>query len=159
MIGMMKRRGVTWALLLTTATMLGGCVYDPYTGGYYPCCSGYPYQPPPPYYGYQRYPGTPPAYYPPPGQPQPDQPMPQPRSEAPASPRAGNLAQRFAAANVTQDGRLTMDQAQAAGWRVVARNFAAMDSGQKGYLTLDDIRSWAVAHRRTPGAAPQEPTG
>ena len=158
----MKQRGAYWALLLGTGAMLSGCVYDPYTGGYYPCCNGYPYQQP--YNRYPQYPYPPPAYYPQPGQPMSGQPMegqpvPQPRSEAPTAPRAGNLAQRFAAANVTQDGRLTRDQAQAAGWRFVASNFPAMDSGQKGYVTLDDIRSWAVAHRRVPGGAPERPVG
>ena len=30
------------AALAGLAAMLAGCVYDPYTGGYYPCCT-YPY--------------------------------------------------------------------------------------------------------------------
>lgn len=68
------------ALLLGLAAMLAGCVYDPYTGGYYPCCS-YPYHPYRPYaapyyatpgyatpgYGYPAQPGyPPPPNYPPP---------------------------------------------------------------------------------------------
>jgi hypothetical protein len=40
------------AMLLGLGALLGGCVYDPYTGGYYPCCA-YPYQPYP--YSYQGY--------------------------------------------------------------------------------------------------------
>jgi hypothetical protein len=42
--------------LTLTALLLGGCVYDPYTGTYVPCCGYYGY----PYYGYRypyRYPG------------------------------------------------------------------------------------------------------
>ena len=53
------------------AATLAGCVYDPYTGAYYPCCA-YPYQPyAAPYYrapgyGYPAQPGYPPPAYPPP---------------------------------------------------------------------------------------------
>jgi hypothetical protein len=56
------------AVLLGLAAMLAGCVYDPYTGGYYPCCA-YPYAP----YAapYSRGPGygypPPSGYQPPPG--------------------------------------------------------------------------------------------
>jgi hypothetical protein len=51
----MRRLGAV-VVLAGAAALLSGCVYDPYTGSYYPCCS---------YYGnpYYRYP---PAYYPPP---------------------------------------------------------------------------------------------
>jgi hypothetical protein len=65
----MMRRCGGLAALLGLAAMLSGCVYDPYTGGYYPCCA-YPYHPyhpyPPPYYGNPGY-GYPaqPAYPPP----------------------------------------------------------------------------------------------
>jgi len=39
--------------LMVTAVTLGGCVYDPYTGTYVPCCGYYgsPYYRYP-YYGY-----------------------------------------------------------------------------------------------------------
>lgn len=52
------RRIQLLALVLATC-VLGGCVYDPYTGTYAPCCGYYGY----PYYGYpyNRYP--PPYYY------------------------------------------------------------------------------------------------
>jgi hypothetical protein len=56
------------AALLGLAAMLAGCVYDPYTGGYYPCCA-YPYAPyATPYYGGPGY-GYPPqsGYQPQPG--------------------------------------------------------------------------------------------
>jgi hypothetical protein len=55
------------AVLLSLAAMLAGCVYDPYTGAYYPCCA-YPYQTySAPYYRYPGY-GYPasPNYPPPP---------------------------------------------------------------------------------------------
>ncbi len=54
------------------------------------------------------------------------------------------LAERFAAANTTHDGHLTQEQARAK-MPSVARDFAAIDSGNKGYVTLDDIR----AHNHT----------
>ena len=52
----MVRRCGALAMLLGLAVTLGGCVYDPYTGGYYPCCT-YPYQPyaAPYYYGTPGY--------------------------------------------------------------------------------------------------------
>jgi len=65
----MIRRCGGLAVLLAMAATLAGCVYDPYTGAYYPCCA-YPYQPyPGPYYrapgyGYQA---PPPGYQAPPG--------------------------------------------------------------------------------------------
>jgi hypothetical protein len=88
-------RRFAWLLTLAvTALVLTGCVYDPYTGTYRPCCgyygypySGYPYyRYPPPYapYGYTQAPTAPPpqgqpgpyppagppgGYPPPPGQP------------------------------------------------------------------------------------------
>ncbi len=49
------RRSAVIVALAGLAALLGGCVYDPYTGGYYPCCS----------YGNPAY-RYPPAYYPPP---------------------------------------------------------------------------------------------
>jgi len=54
------RQIVAVLALMVTASLLGGCVYNPYTGAYQPCCGYYPY----PYsypYGY-RYP--PPSYTP-----------------------------------------------------------------------------------------------
>lgn len=72
----MIRQCGSLAVLLGLAAMLAGCVYDPYTGGYYPCCA-YPYQPySTPYYrspgyGYPAQPNyqpPPPNYQPPPQQ-------------------------------------------------------------------------------------------
>jgi hypothetical protein len=103
--------------LVATASLLGGCAYDPYTGTYYPCCGyyGYPYyrypyyRYPPPYpYGYpsaqpymmqpQGQPGggyqAPQSYQPPPEQPPAGSPPEQlaPRKGAnPAAPRVAEL--------------------------------------------------------------------
>ena len=149
--------------LMVTAVTLGGCVYDPYTGTYVPCCGyygspyyRYPYYGyPPPYYPY----GYPPGPYgaPPAGQPGPYQPGPEPppRPGAAAYPGGrGALAQRFAAANVTRDGRLTRDQA-AAGMPMVARNFDAIDVERKGYVTLAELRTFAAERRAERGQSGQ----
>jgi len=59
------RRSFSVILLLVGAGIIEGCVYDPYTGTYVPCCTyyrpwGYP-PPPPPAYGYPGYYARPPA--------------------------------------------------------------------------------------------------
>ena len=166
----MRRLGAV-VVLAGAAALLSGCVYDPYTGGYYPCCSYYgnpAYRYPPAYYPPpQGYPaGPPPAqgypYAPPPGQQQGSyqaQPLapPPPGPGAAAYPQnggGGGLAQRFANANVSHDGRLTIDQAQA-GMPMVARNFASIDVEHKGYVTLPEIRAFA-AERRAAGQTATE---
>ena len=58
------RRCAAFVTLAGLAALLAGCVYDPYTGGYYPCCT-YPYHPYRPYAPYNGYPGY---DYPPPNQ-------------------------------------------------------------------------------------------
>ncbi len=160
----MRRVGAVLALA-GAATLLSGCVYDPYTGGYYPCCSYYGnpyYRPAPSYYpppqGYPSPQGYPPG--PPPGQPEGYQsqplPPPPPRSGAEAYPQGGGggFAQHFANANVTHDGMLTRDQAQA-GMPMVARNFDSIDIEHKGYVTLPEIRAFA-AERRAAGQTATE---
>lgn len=74
----------------------------------------------------------------------------------PRHPRRMSLNQRFAAANVSGDGHLTRDQADAAKWTYVSRHFDAIDKDHKGYVTIDDIRAYSKAahasrHRSTPG--------
>jgi len=115
--------------------LLSGCMYDPYVGGWVPCCTygyGYGYRYPPPYYGPYGYPY---------GAPGPGQQQGYP--SAPASANGGGLAQRFAAANVTHDGRLTREQAERS-MPFVARDFDAIDFDQKGYVTLPEIRAFAA---------------
>jgi len=158
---MLRTRAVL--ALAGAAALLSGCVYDPYTGGYYPCCNyyGYPYyRYPPPAYPPQYY-GPGPAGGPPPGQmqggPYQSQPLPPPPGPgASAQPRrgGGGLAQRFAMANVTHDGRLTRQQAQGA-MPMVARNFDSIDIEHKGYVTLPEIRAFA-SERRASGESATE---
>ena len=66
--------------------------------------------------------------------------------------RGGSLALRFAAANVTNDGRLTREQAEAA-MPLVAQNFEAIDVEGKGYVTLPEIQAF-MAQRRAAGGQP-----
>ena len=54
--------------------------------------------------------------------------------------------QRFAQANTTHDGHLTMDQAKG-GYQSVARHFAEIDANRKGFITTDDIRAWHKQQR------------
>jgi hypothetical protein len=63
--------------------------------------------------------------------------------------RAARLMQKFRQANTTNDGRLTLEQAQAAGLNPVVRHFAALDPTNKGYVTPQEIRSYAKAMRAT----------
>ncbi len=65
--------------------------------------------------------------------------------DTPKTPPAGNpLAERFAKANVTNDGHLTPEQA-ANHMPVVAKEFKAIDTQQKGYVTLEEIRAFRQA--------------
>ena len=51
---------------------------------------------------------------------------------------------KFAAANTTHDGHLTLAQAQTAGLNLVVANFPAIDTGKRGYVTLNDIMAWRL---------------
>jgi hypothetical protein len=62
--------------------------------------------------------------------------------------RGRSLQDRFDAANVTHDGHLTLEQARSK-MPSVARDFAAIDTDNKGYVTIDQIRD----HARTARAA------
>lgn len=162
---------------LLAAGSLTGCTYDPYSGTYVPA-SGYPYygsgyRYPPPYpspygyqpapygaqqapYGYQQGPyGAPPAYQYQPGgyQSAPAQSYGTPDAAAYPPPGGGRLEQRFAAANVTQDGRLTREQA-IAGMPLVAENFYAIDVDNKGYVTLPEVGAFLAQHRAELGQQP-----
>jgi len=113
----------------------------------------YPNAPPPGQYA----PPPPGQYAPPPGQyaPPPGQ-QGGPQGEMPSGGARNRGIQKFNAANVTHDGRLTREQAQNGGLRGVAKNFDAIDREHKGYVTVQDIRDW---HRAMKAAtnAPQQP--
>jgi hypothetical protein len=53
---------------------------------------------------------------------------------------------RFAKANTTNDGHLTLAQAKA-GYPTVARHFTEIDTAKNGYVTEDDIRAFDKAAR------------
>ena len=56
--------------------------------------------------------------------------------------RAHRFVDRFNAANTTHDGRLTLEQAQAARMPMLVRRFHKIDTQHKGYITLSDIRAY-----------------
>ena len=71
----------------------------------------------------------------------------QPTPSQDAAPRAHRFLDRFTAANSSHDGRLTLQQAQAANMPWVTRNFAAIDAQKKGYVTVQDIRAYRQQQR------------
>ena len=56
-------------------------------------------------------------------------------------------AERFAAANTTHDGKLTLEQARAGHMRSIVKNFAAIDTEKRGYVTFDQVTAYRAAHR------------
>lgn len=78
-----------------------------------------------------------------------------PASPAPAvTPHARrNMDERFAVANTTKDGKLTLDQAKAGHLRAVARDFAMIDKSKRGYVTLDEIKAHQSEQRAARKAA------
>ena len=157
-------RRMTALLALAAASLLPGCVYDPYTGTYLPCCSyyGYPYgyRYPPPYYypyGYQPGPYGPPSQYQQPGgYPNPSMQPPGTPGAAAAPSRSDPLAQRFTTANVTHDRRLNRQQAES-GTLFVATNFEAIDIDHTGYVTPPAIRA-SLAQRQADREQPGQPS-
>ena len=97
------------------------------------------------------------AAQPAPDQGGPDQPPPtaqgQPDAPVAQHPRGGP---GFDAANTTQDGRLTRDQAQAGGMKNIARHFDQIDTDRKGYVTKQDIRAWRQAKKAAKQARTQQ---
>ncbi|MEJ0047235.1 MAG: hypothetical protein WDN04_14800 [Rhodospirillales bacterium] len=85
---------------------------------------------------------------PPPGAP--------PPTMAPAmAPHHMKMKDRFETANTTHDGRLTLDQAQAANWKMVVRHFPDIDHDHKGYVTLQDLKQFRQEmHAAKQGAMP-----
>lgn len=58
------------------------------------------------------------------------------------------LQTRFANANTTRDGKLTLEQAQA-GMPMVARHFDEIDTHHAGYLTLPQIEAFMAQRMRS----------
>jgi hypothetical protein len=82
-------------------------------------------------------------------------------AQAPAAPEVrdmrAKLSERFGAADVDHDGKLTRDEA-AAKMPIVARNFDQIDKAKKGYVTLEDIQAFARERAATRHAAKAAPT-
>jgi len=57
------------------------------------------------------------------------------------------LEARFSAADVNHDGKLTRSEAQA-GMPRVASYFDAIDTGHRGYVTLEQIEQFAIQHKQ-----------
>ena len=56
------------------------------------------------------------------------------------------LHQRFVDANTTHDGHLTLEQAKT-GMKSIAKNWDAIDTDHKGYVTEDEIHAYYKARR------------
>lgn len=67
------------------------------------------------------------------------------------------MQQRFDAANTTHDGKLTLEQARTANMTRVVRNFAAIDPGHQGYVTVADIQAYNRSQRAAHKAAAAKP--
>jgi hypothetical protein len=62
----------------------------------------------------------------------------------PAFAHAGHIVElekRFAAADKDHDGKLTLEEARAAGMNSVVRDFDRIDKDRKGFLTLDQLKA------------------
>lgn len=72
----------------------------------------------------------------------------------PPAPHAGRRTaeQHFADANITHDGKMTLDQAKA-GYKSLVKSFDQIDSQHHGYITLDDIKAWKDARKAARKAA------
>ena len=77
-----------------------------------------------------------------------------PTQAAPAT----KFRDRFAAANTTHDGCLTLAQAQTANLRPVMRNFAAIDTAHRGCVTMKDIAAYRRTRRASRPQQVQQPT-
>lgn len=82
-----------------------------------------------------------------------------PAAAAAAHRHRATLQERFDEANTTHDGHLTLEQARSK-MPSVARQFAEIDTGNRGYVTLDEIKDHAKqqrAARRAARAASKQP--
>ena len=76
------------------------------------------------------------------------------RRGAPHAHRAHrSLAERFAEANGTHDGHLTLAQARDAKMNEVVRDFGLIDKTKKGYVTVDEIKTFRHERRAARAAA------
>lgn len=87
----------------------------------------------------------------------------QPATPAPAAAADGTrrrrtLQERFDLANTSHDGHLTLEQARAGHMPSVVRDFAAMDTAKRGYVTIDEIKDNRKARRLANRAARQAQT-
>jgi Ca2+-binding EF-hand superfamily protein len=55
------------------------------------------------------------------------------------------LEERFKTADTNHDGKLTREEAK--GMPRVAKNFDKIDKDKKGYVTVDEVKSYAVENR------------
>ena len=69
---------------------------------------------------------------------------------AAATPRHHRMTwkERFAQANIAQDGHLTLQEANV-GYKTIARHFKEIDADKKGYVTEEDINNWHKLQRAT----------
>ncbi|HKM62584.1 MAG TPA: EF-hand domain-containing protein [Acidisphaera sp.] len=77
---------------------------------------------------------------------------PTPASTTDGPARHMTVRERFALANTTHDGKLTLDQAKA-GFPAMARLFDVIDRDRHGYITMDDIKAYYDAKRARQAAA------
>jgi hypothetical protein len=72
-----------------------------------------------------------------------------PTATAPDDTAGGHhkLQQKFNAANTTHDGHLTLAQAKAAGMAEVVTDFSAIDTSNRGYVTLNDVMAWHLEQK------------
>ncbi len=62
--------------------------------------------------------------------------------------KSGSVEAHFAAANTTHDGHLTREQALQGDWTRVARHFDEIDTGHKGWVSVDEIHTYNKSHGR-----------
>jgi hypothetical protein len=83
-----------------------------------------------------------------------------PAAQTKASPKQHRMTwqQRFAAANTTHDGHLTVQQAKA-GYSTISHHFSEIDADKKGYVTVADVANWhkqqSAMHHARQGQATQ----
>ena len=58
-----------------------------------------------------------------------------------------SLGEHFVAANVSHDGRLTIDQATRAGWARVVRHFDEIDTDHLGFVTAAQLHAYNLGQR------------